>query len=79
MIRSWLRRTLGIEALDARLALQRGHLHYIDQWVRNLDLALQELQSSKAASPDLKQLAASIREQMMAAKQAFPTKMSDIK
>lgn len=77
MIRDWLRRRLGITALEAQHRMLRGHVLYLDQWVRNLDTFAQELQKTNAP-PDIKALAEKIRAQVMASKQLFPTRMDDV-
>lgn len=78
MIWSWLRRKLGIDASEARLTMLRGHVLYLDQWVRNLDQALQQLQASHEPR-DMKKMATQIREQVMAIKSTFPTRADDVK
>lgn len=78
MIWSWLRRKLGIDTSEARLTMLRGHVLYLDQWVRNLDQALQQLQVSNEPR-DMRKMAAQIREQVMAIKSTFPVKMGDVK
>ena len=85
----WLRGKLGVDIVDAdviammnQLGQARQQLATLQVWVKNIDRVLWDLEQrmlNGAPPENSRTLAASIRNEMMAAKLAFPTHMENLK